>query len=89
MPKKPYRIRITNQVTSAVTYLTRRGDWVEYVSGNETRLPLSNLVGDAATELRFALEDARTGAEAAQALRLLLNLQYQQNPQLRPTIQVL
>ncbi|MGC2217366.1 MAG: hypothetical protein WA645_06835 [Pseudolabrys sp.] len=62
--KTAYRIRIARDRTDR-TYIVRADSGhVDYVSGSGVPLALSNLVGCAATELRFQLEDAKDGKGA-------------------------
>lgn len=66
----------------------RRQVW--YRSSSEGNLPLSALVDDAAAELRFKLEDAMDGSDAAKAVRnVLAVVEAQANPDKRTKITVL
>lgn len=67
---KPFRLKLTD-VFGNTSYLVRRNDKISYVGGDETPLALSNVARGKATELRFALEDAADGADAAKAVRKL------------------
>jgi hypothetical protein len=87
--KKPenYRIRIDRERSK--TYIVRRDGKVWYMSGDETVLALSNLVIDDAAALRFALEDAKDGAEAAKAVRTTLANQWKNNMAMMPQVVLL
>ena len=63
--KTAYRIRIARDRADR-TYIVRADSGrVDYMSGSGVPLALSNLVGCAATELRFQLEDAKDGQRRA------------------------
>lgn len=89
----PYRLRIATQNGShhrpVYTYIVRQGDRVCYMSGSETPLALSNLIHEDAAAVRFQLEDALCGSDAAQALRAVLAVQWQQNKPMMPKVEVL
>jgi hypothetical protein len=68
-----YRLKVENMTSLwYATFIVRKGKNVLYYSMNETPLALSNLVGNDAAELRFALEDALCGTVAANKVRDVL-----------------
>ncbi len=73
-----FRIKITDHLGN-VSYIVRRNDHVWYMSGSQTPLALSNLMGDDAAETEFALLDAVTGEQARQFLLASLQLKWRNN----------
>jgi hypothetical protein len=71
------RLKVTTHHSGVVGYLVGRpkNDGTRYRwtfhSTSEMPLALSNIASEKAAELRFALEDARDGGEAADAVRRL------------------
>jgi hypothetical protein len=68
---RDYRIKIIKQgnIYTFETYIYRKGSLVFYIDAEETPLALSNLLGAAAAETRFRLEDAPDGNDALIILR--------------------
>jgi hypothetical protein len=87
---KPFRIRLTDR-SGNMSYLVRRHDkiQIDYFSANETPLSLSNLVGNEAAELRFALEDAIDDSSASRALSDRLERQWKNHPAMMPQVEVI
>ena len=72
--KTAYRIGIARD---RATYIVRADSGrVDYMSGSGVPLALSNLVGCAATELRFQLEDAKDGKGALARVDKVLTVQW-------------
>jgi hypothetical protein len=92
MTKSNYRLRISSPPASGragLTYVTRYGDRVSYISADETPLALSNLILHGAAEVRFVLEDASDGYIAAAGLRAALKYQWERNPSMCPIVEVI
>lgn len=96
MTKKPenYRLRIlephtVSRETFKTTYIVRKGDRVSYIGSDETPLALSNLISKDAAGMRFKLEDADDGDNAAKCLRSVLADQWKNNKTLLPVVEVL
>lgn len=83
-----YRLRITMHDQSRM-YLVRRGKIVQYISAQETPNALSNLVQGEAAELRFWLEDAVGGQDAARKVREVLTKMWARNPDHMPKVEIL
>ena len=65
--KKPIRIKITE--TYGISYIVIQDGYVSYIGGSEIPLALSNLVGNKAAELRFALQDVESGEQALKIVK--------------------
>lgn len=63
-----FRIKYTDQIGN-VRFITRTNGKVAHFSGNLTPHALSNVAGDNAALLQFALADALNGSDAAKAVR--------------------
>ena len=61
---------------------------VDYMSGSGVPLALSNLVGCAATELRFQLEDAKDGKGALARVDKVLTVHWSGNPTMQPKLEL-
>lgn len=85
--KHDYRLKVASH--NGNTYITRHGKNVQYMSGNETPLALSNLLGGLAAETRFKLEDARDGADAQHVLQIVLHEQWKGNPGMCPKVTII
>jgi hypothetical protein len=87
---KPFRIRVTDR-SGNISYLVRRRDktQIRYFTAGETPLALTNLVGNEAAELRFALEDATDDSSAFKAISDLLQRQWKRNPEMIPQLEVI
>jgi hypothetical protein len=83
-----YRLRI-GAPRGGNTYIVRKNDVVSYISSDETPLALSNLIQKDAASMRFALEDALSGSDAAKVLRAVLAHQWVNNKPLMPVVEVL
>jgi hypothetical protein len=66
---RDYRIRIMKEGSAYATYLCRKGSRVFYIDGEEVPLALSDLLGGAAAETRFRLEDVLDGRGALVVIR--------------------
>lgn len=89
--RRDYRVRISephtvSRQTFCNTYIVRKGADVRYIASDEAPLALSNLILKNAAEVRFALEDALDGGEAADALRKALAVQWTNNKALMPLV---
>jgi hypothetical protein len=73
----------------ATTYIVRYGKRVQYQNGAQTALALSNLVGNSATELQWALESAHDGSAAMREVNKVLTEQWRNNPGGQPKVTVL
>lgn len=90
--KQSYRLEITGRhVPMSPSYIVRHDGSVvvNYFSGSEQSLALSNLVGNSAAMLRFHLEDAIDGREAAHAVRAILMQKFANNRAAMPTVTIL
>lgn len=92
--RRDYRLRISephtiSRETFRATYIVRKGDRVSYIASDETPLALSNLILQRAAEVRFSLEDALNGDDAAKAVRAALAEQHKNNRPLLPVVEVL
>jgi hypothetical protein len=87
---KPFRIRVTDR-SGNISYLVRRRDktQIRYFTAGETPLALSNLVGNEAAELRFALEDAMDDASALKAVSDRLERQWTKNLEMMPQVELI
>ena len=86
--KTAYRIRIARDRADR-TYIVRADSGrVDYMSGSGVPLALSNLVGCAATELRFQLEDAKDGKGALARVDKVLTVQWAGNPTMQPKLEL-
>jgi len=86
--KRAYRIRIARDRTDR-TYIVRADSGhVDYMSGSGVPLALSNLVGCAATELRFQLEDAKDGKGALARVDKVLTVHWSGNPTMQPKLEL-
>lgn len=74
---KDYRLRIVDRNFNR-DYITRRDGAVSYFSGSQTPLTLYDLVRNDAAELRFALEDAADGNDAAIEVEIALDRHWKQ-----------
>lgn len=68
--KTSFRIRYADRCGN-VNFITRSNGKVLHFSASETPMALSNCAGNNAADLRFALEDAATGADAIKSVRAL------------------
>jgi hypothetical protein len=75
--KGDIRIKVTDTLGN-VSYLIRNAPKANftYMSGSETPLSLSNLVGKDAAEFRFALRDVRAREEAFHVCRAFIHHTY-------------
>jgi hypothetical protein len=62
---------------------------IRYFTAGETELPLSNLVGNEAAELRFELEDATEDSSALKAVTDRLDRQWKKHPAMMPQVEAL
>jgi len=87
---KQFRIRVTDR-SGNISYLVRHRDktQIRYFTAGETPLALTNLVGNEAAELRFALEDATDDSSAFKAVSDLLQRQWKKNPEMMPQLEVI
>ena len=86
--KTAYRIGIARDRADR-TYIVRADSGrVDYMSGSGVPLALSNLVGCAATELRFQLEDAKDGKGALARVDKVLTVQWSGNPTMQPKLEL-
>ena len=87
---KQFRIRVTDR-SGNISYLVRHGDktQIRYFTAGETPLALTNLVGNEAAELRFALEDATDDSSAFKAVSDLLQRKWKKNPEMMPQLEVI
>jgi len=67
---KNFRIRYADRCGN-VLFITRTDGKIQHFTGSEQSHALSNVAGDKAAELRFALQDARDGTEALKHVRAL------------------
>ena len=82
-----FRIRITDHIGN-MSYLVRRAANLDinYISAEEVPLPLSNIFGYQAAEVRFALEDSEHSADAVNVVRKVLANKWIKNPDLQPIV---
>jgi hypothetical protein len=86
--KTAYRIRIAPDRGDR-TYIVRADSGrVDYMSESGVPLALSNLVGWAAAELRFQLEDAKDGKGALARVDKVLTVQWSGNPTMQPKLEL-
>ena len=87
---KQFRIRVTDR-SGNISYLVRQRDktQIRYFTAGETLLALTNLVGNEAAELRFALEDATDDSSAFKAVSDLLQRKWKKNPEMMPQLEVI
>jgi hypothetical protein len=96
MTGNPYSYRLHvyhpsrgESIRSASTYIIRNKDGrVSYISSDETPLALYSLIINDAARIRFRLEDALDGNDAAKELREALLRQYANNKPLMPIVEV-
>lgn len=69
-PKTDFRIKYTDAIGN-VRFITRTSGKVAHFAGNLTPHALSNVAGDNAALLSFALADAVNASDAAKAIREL------------------
>jgi hypothetical protein len=87
---KPFRLRVIDR-SGNISYLVRRREktQIRYFTAGESPLPLSNLVGNEAAELRFELEDAMDDSSAFKALSERLERQWKKLPEMMPQVEVI
>jgi hypothetical protein len=86
---KPFRIRLTDR-SGNISYLVRRREnEILYFTAGETPLALTNLVGNEAAELRFALEDAMDDSSAFKAVSDRLERQWEKHPEMMPQVEMI
>jgi len=66
--QKPIRIKITERWGN-ISFIVIKDGHVSYLSGSEFTLTLSNLVANKAAELRFALQDVKSGEQALKIVK--------------------
>jgi len=66
--KADFRVKYTDYVGNA-RFITRKNGRLAHFSGNLTPHALSNVAGENAADLQFALEDSLSAADAAAAIR--------------------
>jgi hypothetical protein len=84
-----YRLMIDSPTRGKSFIVRGEGRQVHYVSDSETPLCLSNLLGHNAAQVRFALEDARTPAEARSVVENTLRKQWERNMPAKPTVRII
>lgn len=69
--KGSFRLKVKDSMGNVSFLFRNTSGGINYCSSSETPLALSNIAGENACELRFALLDARSSNDAAAAMRKL------------------